>query len=223
MWNKVSPSSFKMAVVALILRTGSLTSLAEAQHITMQDYENEFEVGTSNFLDVIVKFKDATGHGSNSNSAEEVQGFPNYSRVKTYRQVDHEIPASAQSLLKKYTNHTVTTRLERSNAVALTVSKELLNELLMDPNVDFIERDHLDYPQYEDYYLDSTNGEVKSWGIKATQAHSAKIPNAVISTPCFKICVVDSGLFVDHPDIVSFSSPRNLPLAPFFFPKASLM
>ena len=66
MWNMVSPSFIKMSAVAFFVLVGSLTSISEAQRISMYDYENEFDVGHTNVVDVIVKFKDTVEVGSNS-------------------------------------------------------------------------------------------------------------------------------------------------------------
>jgi len=75
-----------------------------------------------------------------------------------------------------------------------------------------IPADELDSLEHDDRYayvaVDSENvpfAETMSWGIPATQANSPNIPLPDPTGDCFKICIVDSGVNLNHPDIVSLS------------------
>jgi len=116
----------------------------------------------------------------------------------------------------------VQTQFKRTNAVAMSITVEEWSELEQDPTVTYIEKDSMVYPQ--------SNGEEIPWGIEAVQGTSFDIPLPDVENDCFKVCVIDSGLMVSHPDIVSaniitnFGVPRPavaiFSTSPYFAPNS---
>lgn len=82
---------------------------------------------------------------------------------------------------------------ERTNAVAMQIPVGELDTLKNDPNVAYVEEDTVVH----------LFAEKVPWGIPAIQADTLLIPRPNTDDVCFKICIVDSGLLVRHPDIVS--------------------
>lgn len=86
----------------------------------------------------------------------------------------------------------IVTQFTRSNAVAMKVPLSELAELEKDPDVSYIEKDN----------TMNLFAETVPWGISKIQGTSPGIPLPDSQADCFRVCVVDSGLMVDHPDIV---------------------
>jgi hypothetical protein len=84
-------------------------------------------------------------------------------------------------------------QFKRMNAVAVQIPISELDSLQNDPDVAYVEEDTMVYLFAEEV----------SWGIPAIQADTPIIPRPNLDNDCFKICIVDSGLLVRHPDIVS--------------------
>jgi hypothetical protein len=84
-------------------------------------------------------------------------------------------------------------QFERTNAVAMQISVGDLDSLQNDPDVAYVEDDSIVH----------LFAEKVPWGIPAIQADTTIIPRPNATNDCFKICIVDSGLLVRHPDIVS--------------------
>jgi hypothetical protein len=84
-------------------------------------------------------------------------------------------------------------QFDRTNAVAMQIPISELNSLQDDPDVAYVEEDSIMH----------LFAETIPWGIPAIQAHTTLIPRPNTTDDCFKICIVDSGLLVRHPDIVS--------------------
>jgi hypothetical protein len=82
---------------------------------------------------------------------------------------------------------------ERMNAIAMQIPVSELDSLRNDPDVAFVEEDTMVHLFAEEV----------PWGIPAIQADTPIIPRPYLDNDCFKICIVDSGLLVRHPDIVS--------------------
>jgi hypothetical protein len=109
---------------------------------------------------------------------------------------------SATSSAAKTTKYggVVTTRLKRTNAVAMTIRKSQLDALVLDPDVLFVEVDNLVFPM-------ATTNETAGWGLAAVDAANITMPaaaaNQTVDGNCFKICMVDGGMLLAHPDLVS--------------------
>jgi hypothetical protein len=84
-------------------------------------------------------------------------------------------------------------QFERTNAVAMQIPISELDSLQDDPDVAYVEEDSIVH----------LFAEKIPWGIPAIQAHTTIIPRPNTTNDCFKICIIDSGLLVRHPDIVS--------------------
>jgi hypothetical protein len=83
-------------------------------------------------------------------------------------------------------------QFERINAAAVQIPVSELDSLHNDSDVAYVEEDTMMHLFAEEV----------SWGISAVQADTW-IPRPSSDNDCFKICIVDSGLLVRHPDIVS--------------------
>jgi hypothetical protein len=84
-------------------------------------------------------------------------------------------------------------RFRRINADALSIPMREMAALESNPNVEYVEKDHMMFRSSEDL----------GYGVRAIQANTSKIPSPDLSAGCFNICVIDSGLLIGHPDIVS--------------------
>jgi hypothetical protein len=107
-------------------------------------------------------------------------------------------------------------RFRRVNADALSIPAKEMAALESDPDVEYVEEDRMMFRSSEDL----------GYAISAIQADADTIPFPDPSADCFNICVIDSGLLLGHPDIVSclLQTEKNayLPLSrtltsPFFF------
>jgi Peptidase inhibitor I9 len=88
----------------------------------------------------------------------------------------------------------------RVNSAAVVVRQSEIPLLEQSEMVDYVEADETMYLMQA-----TTGSETISWGIPAIQANSPNIPLPPPPTSwdaCFKVCVVDSGLSTNHPDIV---------------------
>jgi hypothetical protein len=95
-------------------------------------------------------------------------------------------------------------QFDRTNAVAMQIPVSELDSLQDDPDVAYVEEDSMVH----------LFAEKIPWGIPAIQADTTIIPRPNTTNDCFKICIVDSGLLVRHPDIVSpFVFVRSLRLS----------
>jgi Subtilase family len=88
---------------------------------------------------------------------------------------------------------TLAVRLRRRHLQAIGAHRQVLS----------VEVDHRRYLLQA---TTSTSGEeVQTWGLSAIQADLDDIPTSSATEPCgadaIKVCIVDSGLFVSHPDI----------------------
>ena len=84
-------------------------------------------------------------------------------------------------------------RFRRINADSLSIPMKEMAALESNPDVEYVEQDHMMFRSSEDL----------GYGVSAIQADSDKIPSPDPSAGCFNICVIDSGLLISHPDIVS--------------------
>jgi hypothetical protein len=84
-------------------------------------------------------------------------------------------------------------RFRRVNADALSIPAKEMATLESNPDVEYVEEDHM-------MFLSS---EELGYGVSAIQANTDTIPSPDPSADCFNICVIDSGLLIGHPDIVS--------------------
>jgi hypothetical protein len=84
-------------------------------------------------------------------------------------------------------------QFERMDAVTMQIPVSELDSLQNDPDVAYVEEDTMVH----------LFAEERSWGIPAIQADTTSIPSPNSDNDCFKICIIDSGLLVRHPDIVS--------------------
>jgi serine protease len=94
----------------------------------------------------------------------------------------------------------VSHQFTRANAEAVRMSRNDLMSLSDNPDIAFVEEDGVDY----------LNTETIPWGIPAIQADvtTTPPPDTVNLRPgegCFHICVVDSGFYAGHEDLVSLS------------------
>jgi len=91
----------------------------------------------------------------------------------------------------------IKSEFQRANAITKTILVSEFATYENDPNVDYIEIDH-PVKQF---------AEETPWGIAAVQADVPMlIPLSDPNEDCFKICIIDSGLLVAHPDLVSRSA-----------------
>lgn len=88
---------------------------------------------------------------------------------------------------------TLTVTFRRTHALAVTMPEELVDLLELDSQVESIE-DDAPFTSFS---------EIVPWGVTAVQGHDSSIPPPVDTGNCFSICVIDTGLQVSHPDIVS--------------------
>jgi hypothetical protein len=84
-------------------------------------------------------------------------------------------------------------QFKKMNAVTMHIPLSELASLQNDPDVAYVEEDTMVH----------LFAEEESWGIPVIQADTQSIPRPNSDSDCFKICIVDSGLLVRHPDIVS--------------------
>jgi hypothetical protein len=84
-------------------------------------------------------------------------------------------------------------QFRRVNAAALSIPAKDMAALESNPDVEYVEKDEMMF----------RSSEKLGYGVSAIQADSDKIPSPDPSTDCFNICVIDSGLLISHPDIVS--------------------
>jgi serine protease len=96
----------------------------------------------------------------------------------------------------------VTHRFQRIDAETVRIARKDIPLLAHDSNVAFVEED------VEMRLLTET----VPWGISAVQADTTVIPPPDTASyrpgePCFKICIVDSGMHLGHNDLVSFLPP----------------
>ena len=88
----------------------------------------------------------------------------------------------------------VRTRFKRANAISMRIRASEVHMLEQDPDVTYVEEDIKMYPLSEEY----------PWGVSLVNGNSGdSIPSPKSGENCFKICVVDTGVRVEHPDIVS--------------------
>jgi Peptidase inhibitor I9 len=88
----------------------------------------------------------------------------------------------------------------RVNAQAVRMSRDDMLSLSENPDVQYVEED-------ADMYLDA---EIVPWGIKAIQADVTTTPppdtdNLRPGERCFRICIIDSGFYAGHTDLVRAS------------------
>jgi hypothetical protein len=79
------------------------------------------------------------------------------------------------------------------DAIIVEMDEALVNTLSQDENIAYVEKDSLTYLMTETI----------PWGIPAIQANEATAPPPDPPSPCFNICVVDSGFSVGHEDLAS--------------------
>jgi hypothetical protein len=104
-------------------------------------------------------------------------------------------------------------QFKRINAAALSIRADEIAALQNDPNVEYVEEDHMMF----------RSSEAVGFGVSAVQADSDLVPllPADTSAGCFKICVIDSGLLISHPDIVSCRAEEQIGV-PFCLPSCLL-
>jgi subtilisin len=85
-------------------------------------------------------------------------------------------------------------QFRRVNAAALSIPAKDMAALENNSDVEYVEEDQMMYRSSEEL----------GYGVGAIQADSDKIPFPDPSSDCFNICVIDSGLLISHPDIVSW-------------------
>jgi hypothetical protein len=82
----------------------------------------------------------------------------------------------------------------RTNTAAARIPASELTTLVQNnPDVEYVERDTLKHLYSEEYI----------WGINAVQGGFRNSIPTPTSKDCFKVCVVDSGFLLGHPDLVS--------------------
>jgi hypothetical protein len=92
----------------------------------------------------------------------------------------------------------------RTNAVSMQIPASEVNSLRSTTGISFVEYDAKAFMHEDEIVTTRATQETNlPWGLAAIQANSKKIPLPLPSSDCFKICIVDSGLLVEHPDIVS--------------------
>jgi hypothetical protein len=84
-------------------------------------------------------------------------------------------------------------RFRRVNAAALSIPAKELASLEDNADVEYVEKDHMMFRSTEE----------RGYGVSVIQASTDNIPSPDPSADCFNICVIDSGLLISHPDIVS--------------------
>ncbi|HEY3448891.1 MAG TPA: S8 family serine peptidase [Myxococcales bacterium] len=93
-------------------------------------------------------------------------------------------------------------KLERDlpahRAVAARLSAQALETLQSDPNVEYVEED----AKREPLALDS---QILPWGIVQVQARAAELLPALPIGASMKVCIIDSGLQLDHPDFAGMT------------------
>jgi hypothetical protein len=87
----------------------------------------------------------------------------------------------------------VNRQFRRINAAALSIPANEMATLESNPDVEYVEEDHMMFRSSEEL----------GYGVIAIQANTTIIPSPDPSADCFNICVIDSGLLISHPDIVS--------------------
>jgi hypothetical protein len=109
--------------------------------------------------------------------------------------VGYKSSANVASLSSSSSTGTVSApRSKRTNTAAARISASELITLQNDPDVAYVERNNMKY-----LYSETT-----PWGIDAVQGgFNNIIPTPSTSKDCFKVCVVDSGFLLGHPDLVS--------------------
>lgn len=212
-------------------KSGQFVGLAYGQVIHSTSEISSFFDNADDYVNVIVKFKDDASEVYEESSSSTIGGNDGgfvaamhsafYSLIGTQDTQQtvtkaskteglitqqgsggrRQLPESVKRIIERNTQVEkpikVTTHFERTHGVAMKVTKQHLEELLLDESVETIERDKL-------VYMSQNSGsEYQSYGIAAIQAYTPFIPDATNTGTCLKVCIVDSGLFVDHQDIVS--------------------
>lgn len=85
--------------------------------------------------------------------------------------------------------------LHRTNSLALKIPARNLQLLELDTCTMVVEEDS--------EVVSMASDEVIPWGLPLMLPDPASVPLPPQNEPCFKICVIDSGFMVDHPDLVS--------------------
>jgi hypothetical protein len=93
-------------------------------------------------------------------------------------------------------------QFQRTRAQVLIIPLDDLEIWRSRPDVLSVEPDYLVYPQQ--FTVDALNpqGETIPYAISLIQADDPRIPLADTTTDCFRICIVDSGVSLPHPDLV---------------------
>ena len=89
---------------------------------------------------------------------------------------------------------------DRINVMAASISKGLANQLVTDPRVISIEADAIRYPAADPFPMaDPTVEQVYPYGVERVQAPLAWAEGA--TGEGITVCIIDTGLYVDHEDI----------------------
>lgn len=99
-------------------------------------------------------------------------------------------------------------RYNRTNAIALTLPVSQLDALLLEQT-----RSSSSFSYVEKDRISRLYGETTPYGISAVQGDmpiSLGVSTTASNDDCFKICVIDSGLMVAHPDIPFEKGSNNI-------------
>jgi Peptidase inhibitor I9 len=197
-----APPWLPMLLVSLLHLLPSVAASFLSENVNAADTRTTFgeQIGpdpADPLVQVIVGYKNVNRSDSFYGSQDDEMTQLLTSTV--FRQFVQDDDDESFTLLRAY---------RRVNSVAAVVRQSEIPRLQQSEMVDYVETDE------RMYLMQATTGsETISWGIPAIQANSPNIPLPPPPTSwdaCFKVCVVDSGLSTNHPDIVRLGGKYSL-------------
>jgi subtilisin family serine protease len=181
------------------------------------------KVEASSWVDLVVGLRDDGGDEDVGAAASSSSSSSSSVGVGT------DGGAVASELLAADYGAVVETSFRRIKAVTMKVPASQVEQLQNDPRVAWIEGNRPNYPiqnvspvinsndvdqngilleetvageeEFDEAAEEGGGGERVPWGIPVIQADRTEVPLPDLSEECFKFCIVDTGMMVDHPDI----------------------
>jgi serine protease len=194
----------------LVLWLSSIASLAIAQQDTQSRNLNGFvgDTAENEVVNVVVTMKphDSTVYTATSAPFHYLRRKDTATSSTPYIPSSPAKPFVPQPWIKEHYAgaHYISqlTRTKRDTTVfAIAIPKYLLPSLRNDPMVESVQDNPLVYPMQVSTPFTT---EFMGWGLTMVQGSTlpgSTIPPPQASSDCFKICIVDSGVLLRHPDL----------------------